>query len=127
EGTHFADVGCDDAVPDKQTIGLRESAAIMEADGVSVEKSDIVCLHTGFADELLKMGRSPDPERVHSMCASLDGADQALLDWNTPWGPVLVAAQDDLFSAFRTATYIGPVPNGATANESSSQPSGRSC
>ena len=66
---------------DNQTIGLREIANIMGADGVSVEKGDIVCLHTGFADELLQMGRSPDPERVHSMCASLDGADQALLDW----------------------------------------------
>jgi kynurenine formamidase len=66
---------------DKRTIGLAEIATIMARDGVRIEKGDIVCLHTGFADELLKMGRSPDPERAHNMCAALDGTDQALLDW----------------------------------------------
>lgn len=66
---------------DKRTIGMREIAAIIKADGVSLARGDILCLHTGFADEILKMGRVPDPERVHNMCAALDGTDQALLDW----------------------------------------------
>jgi kynurenine formamidase len=29
----------------------------------------------------MKMGGSPDPERVHDMCAALNGADGSLLDW----------------------------------------------
>jgi kynurenine formamidase len=66
---------------DKRTIGMAEIAAIMRADRIAPAPGDILCLHTGFADELLKMGRSPDPERVHNICAALDGADQALLDW----------------------------------------------
>jgi kynurenine formamidase len=67
----------------KSTIGWREIDAAIRHDGVEVRKGDIVCLHTGFADELLKMGGDPDPQRVHNMCAALDGSDQALLDWIT--------------------------------------------
>ena len=66
---------------DKRTIGMAEIAAIMKVDGVTLVPGDILCLHTDFADELLKMGRSPDPERVHNICAALDGADPMLLDW----------------------------------------------
>ena len=60
---------------------MREIAAISRSDRHPIVPGDIVCLHTGFADELLKMERTPDPDRVHNMCAALDGRDQALLDW----------------------------------------------
>jgi kynurenine formamidase len=66
---------------EKQTIGFAELAGIMERDKVGVEPGDIVCLHTGFADEVLKMQGSPDPHRLHNMCAALDGADEALARW----------------------------------------------
>jgi kynurenine formamidase len=66
---------------DAQTIGLSHLLQIVERDSVHIRAGDILCLHTGFADELLKMGRSPDPERVHTMCAALDGADDALKQW----------------------------------------------
>ena len=68
---------------DKSTIGFREIEEVIRKDGLVIGKGDIVCLHTGFADELLKMGGNPDPSRVHNMCAALDGTDQALLDWIT--------------------------------------------
>lgn len=54
---------------------------VMEADGVVVEPGDMVCLHTGFADVLLAMGREPDGERLAASCAVLDGSDPALLSW----------------------------------------------
>jgi len=65
----------------KQAIGFSTLKAIMDADGVTVNAGDILCLHTGYADELLKMGGSPDAARLHDMCAALDGADQALTNW----------------------------------------------
>src|SRR5262249_10378202 len=66
---------------DKRTIGMGEIEAIIEGDEITIAQGDIVCLHTGFAEELLKMGRDPDRERVHNMCAALDGSDEALLNW----------------------------------------------
>lgn len=65
----------------KQTIGLRDLQEIIDRDGVIIHPGDIVCLHTGFADELLAMNRQPDAARVHNMCAALDGADIALQAW----------------------------------------------
>jgi hypothetical protein len=64
---------------------------IMETDRVVVEPGDMVCLHTGFARELLAMGGKPD-SRVHDMCAALDGRDPQLLQWITDCGlSVLIA------------------------------------
>lgn len=66
---------------EKRSVRMNEIAAIIECDGITIAEGDIVCFHTGFADELLKMERIPDPDRVHDMCAALDGRDQDLLDW----------------------------------------------
>jgi kynurenine formamidase len=62
-------------------IGFRDIEAVLEADAIHMAKGDIVCLHTGFADELVGMAGTPDPQRVHTMCCALDGSDQALLEW----------------------------------------------
>jgi kynurenine formamidase len=68
------------------TIGHKEIQAIIAQDGIEIRKGDLVCLHTGFADEILKMNRKPDPARIHAMCAALEGNDEALLDWISSTG-----------------------------------------
>ncbi len=76
---------------DHALVGYDRLIEIMAADGVTVETGDMVCLHTGFARELLAMGGRPD-ERVHAMCAALDGRDERLLRWITESGlSVLIA------------------------------------
>ena len=70
----------------KQAVGCDTLARIMDADGVVVEPGDMVCLHTGFAEHLIAMRGEPDPNRVHDLCAGLDGRDQKLLDWITRSG-----------------------------------------
>ena len=77
-----------------RTIGMRKLDDILRADGVDVRSGDILCLHTGFADEILAMEGSPDPERVHHMCAALDGTDQALLEWISASGIAAIAADN---------------------------------
>ena len=54
---------------------------IMAADDVVVEPGDIVLFHTGFATEVLKWDRNPDPVKIHAMCTYLDARDPAMLDW----------------------------------------------
>jgi hypothetical protein len=56
---------------------------IMAADGVVVEPGDMLLLHTGFATEILKMDRDPDPARIFTLCSYLDARDDALLEWIT--------------------------------------------
>ena len=56
---------------------------IMAADNVVVEPGDMVLFHTGFATEVLKWDRNPDPVKIHSMCTYLDAHDDAMLEWIT--------------------------------------------
>ena len=56
---------------------------IMAADNVVVEPGDMLLLHTGFATEVLRWNRDPDPVKIHTMCTYLDARDDALLEWIT--------------------------------------------
>ncbi len=67
---------------------------IMEKDGVTVEKGDMVCLHTGFAEVLLELKKNPDPKLVHNTCSGLDGRDDRLLQWITDSGLACLLADN---------------------------------
>lgn len=66
-------------------VGHETLMRIMEADGVTVERGDMVCFHTGFAQRILDT-ETPDEAMLHGSCAVLDGRDQKLLDWVTESG-----------------------------------------
>src|SRR5205814_7402447 len=84
----FAHVGREHAL-----IGYDELMRILEADGVEIERGDMVCLHTGFGEFLLEMNKNPDHHALHHTCSSLNGRDQRLLDWITDSGlSALIAA-----------------------------------
>ena len=65
----------------RQAVGHDALMRILEADGIQVEPGDMVCIHTGFADTLLSMNRSPDLARLHETGSGLDGWDDRLLNW----------------------------------------------
>ena len=57
-------------------VGYDQLMRVLEADRVVVEHGDMVCLHTGFAQMLLEMGRQARrARRVETLCAVLDGRD----------------------------------------------------
>ncbi len=64
-----------------QGVDRRTLEEIMAADGVVVEPGDMLLLHTGFATKVLEWERSPDPIKIHTMCAYLDARDPSLLEW----------------------------------------------
>lgn len=68
--------------------------AIMEADGVEVERGDMVVFRTGFADEILSMNRNPSKERLENSCAVLDGRDEKLLQWISDCGAAALIADN---------------------------------
>ncbi|MFO1326326.1 MAG: cyclase family protein [Rubrivivax sp.] len=80
---------CGDA---REVVGYERLMAILAADGVTVESGDMVCLHTGFADALIRMKGQPDAHRLEQTGAVLDGRDPKLLQWITDSGlSVLIA------------------------------------
>jgi kynurenine formamidase len=66
---------------DWRGVDLKTLQEIMDADHVVVEPGDMLLLHTGFATEVLKMNRDPDPVKIHTMCTYLDARDESLLQW----------------------------------------------
>ncbi|ERJ41161.1 putative cyclase [Burkholderia sp. AU4i] len=68
---HFGDA--------RTKVGFAELMQVMEADRVQVERGDIVCIHTGFADLLLN-DDGGSPATVASACV-LDSSDARLLQW----------------------------------------------
>jgi kynurenine formamidase len=78
----------------KRDITFADIEAILEQDRLEVRRGDILCLHTGFADEVLTMNKHPDVERLHNMFAALDGRDSDLLAWITETGISAIAADN---------------------------------
>lgn len=67
---------------------------VIEVDRVVVERGDILCLHTGFAELILKMQRNPIASRLQNSCAVLDGTDENLLQWIADSGVAAIAADN---------------------------------
>ncbi len=81
-------------------VGYDELMRVIDADGVSFDSGDILCLHTGFAEMVLGMRRSPDAERLHNACAVLDGRDERLLQWITDTPIAAIAADNYAVEGF---------------------------
>ncbi|NYT71951.1 cyclase family protein [Halomonas sp. QX-2] len=72
-------------------------AALMDALehlDVVVERGDMLVLRTGFAEALLDMQGSPQPDVLKNTGAVLDGSDQALLEWITESGIAAICADN---------------------------------
>jgi hypothetical protein len=66
---------------ERRAIGYADLMRVLERDQITVEKGDLVCLHTGFGDVILEMNRQPDAQTLHGTCTGLDGRDDKLLAW----------------------------------------------
>lgn len=85
----------------RHAVGYDDLMRVMEADKVEIERGDIVCLHTGFAELLLELKKNPSPDLLHNTCTGLDGKDGRLLQWVTDSGLAVLAADNyavELFS-----------------------------
>jgi len=89
----------------RHAVGYRDLQEILEKDEVKVEKGDIVCFHTGFAEMLLELKRNPTPEALHHTCTGLDGKDEKLLQWVTDSGAAVLAADNYAVELFSTTPW----------------------
>jgi len=65
-----------------------------EAQVVTIERGDILCLHTGQSDVLLAQGANPDQRWLDDAFCHLDGCDQRLLQWIDDSGIAALAADN---------------------------------
>jgi len=78
----------------RHAVGYDELMKLMDEDRVEVEKGDMVCVYTGFADLLLEMRKQPDAKLLHASCGGLDGRDERLLKWISDSGLAILASDN---------------------------------
>ena len=93
-------------------VGFDALDQIRRSDSIAVERGDILCIHTGFADRVLAMQKSPDVRTLNAHSIGLDGRDQALLNWITASGVVAIAADN-----FAVETWPARPPETLPASE----------
>src|SRR3954469_6314903 len=79
---------------ERRAVGCDELMKLMDKDRVQVEKGDMVCIYTGFADLLLEMRKHPDAKLLHASCSGLDGRDERLLQWISDSGLAVLASDN---------------------------------
>ncbi|HEX4986631.1 MAG TPA: cyclase family protein [Burkholderiales bacterium] len=90
-----------------KAVGYDDLMRIMDKDRVVVEEGDMVCLHTGFAQMILEMGKQPDQHKLERSCATLDGRDARLLQWITDSGLVSLIADNYAVEAHPATSHHG--------------------
>jgi hypothetical protein len=71
---------------ERRAVGYDDLMKVLDKDKVAVERGDMVCLYTGFADVILELRKNPDAKLLHGTCSGLDGRDDKLLQWITDSG-----------------------------------------
>jgi len=78
----------------RTVVGYEDLMRVLRADAVSVERGDMVLIHTGFAQMLVDMKGQPEASQLHGACAVLDGRDERLQNWITETGLAILAADN---------------------------------
>jgi hypothetical protein len=79
---------------ERKAIGHDDLMRVLEKDKVEVERGDMVCLYTGFADVILELKKTPDAKLLHGTCSGLDGRDDRLLQWISDSGLACLIADN---------------------------------
>ncbi|NPT42830.1 cyclase family protein [Paraburkholderia sp. 1N] len=93
-----------------RTVGYDDLMSVIEADGVQIERGDMLLLRTGFAEMVLEMNRSPDLAILDSHCCALDGRDERLLQWITDSGIAALAADNYAVERYPARPVSGDHP-----------------
>jgi hypothetical protein len=88
---------------ERRAVGYDDLMRVLEKDRVSIERGDMVCLYTGFADVLLELQKNPDPKLLHATCSGLDGRDERLLGWISDSGLACLIADNYAVELIPTA------------------------
>jgi kynurenine formamidase len=75
-------------------VGYDELRRILDADGVELATGDMLCLHTGFAELVVRMAGKPDRGVLRGASPALDGRDARLLRWIDESGVSVIAADN---------------------------------
>jgi hypothetical protein len=79
---------------ERKAVGYDELMTILDKDNVAIERGDMACIYTGFADVIMEMQKKPDGKLLHHTCTGLDGRDERLLKWVSDSGVACLIADN---------------------------------
>lgn len=91
----------------RQLIGYDELSTILREDDIVVEPGDMLVLRTGFAELVVSMQGTPDPQVLHHACSVLNGRDERLLNWITESGISALCADNYAVEAYPAVDATG--------------------
>jgi kynurenine formamidase len=94
--------------PERRAVSYDDLMRVIDADGIEIAPGDIMCLHSGFGEALVRMAGNPDPKVLRTLGAELDGGDARLLQWVIDSGVAAIAADTAAVETFRRPTEPGP-------------------
>jgi len=97
---------------ERHAVTYDDLMRILDQDKVVVEKGDMVCFYTGFADVILELKKNPEPRLLHGTCSGLEGRDAKLLQWISDSGLACLIADNfavELIPASLTTPKPGPI------------------
>jgi len=74
-------------------VTLEMLERVIKDDAVTIEKGDILCLHTGLG-QLIRDANGKLDNSIRTQCAVLDGHDKRLLEWIADTGVAAIAADN---------------------------------
>lgn len=77
----------------RRLVGYDLFMRALDGAGADIQSGDILCLYTGFADQILAMNGQPGPD-IHHLCAVLDGRDDKLQQWIIDSGIAAICADN---------------------------------
>ncbi|MCW1428371.1 cyclase family protein [Novosphingobium sp. JCM 18896] len=78
-----------------EKVGYDALMRAMDAQGAEAGEGDFLCIHTGYADLLLRDGAEVSDAEL-AACPGLDGSDGALLDWIDRSGIAAICADNSM-------------------------------
>lgn len=93
---------------ERRLVGYDDLMRVCDKDKIGIEKGDMVCIRTGFADTILDMGEKTDIDKLHHTAAVLDGRDEKLCKWITDSGLSVLIADNYAVEAYPAKDASGP-------------------
>lgn len=99
--------------PGRRSIGYDEWMEVILADGIEVQEGDMLLLHTGYAEHIMKNDGVATSAELDQLGVVLDGSDERLRQWVTDSGIIAIISDTyavEHYPAKITATNSSILP-----------------
>ena len=92
---------------DWRAVDYDDFMSVLEKDRVIIEEGDMLCVHSGYGEAVVRMNGRPDARVLHHSHCALDGRDERLLRWIDNSGLAVLISDNFAVEAFPSKPGAG--------------------